>query len=162
MKKIKLTFVAVFLIIIVCLCAHNNYYNGWKIIDIDSYGTLKIPDEWTAFEEDGKIYILNDKLEPAMIQTFSISGMDDNEEGIVESNKYFDEIINVKTLSSAVLSNGAIYGETLIKKNNTEFKHYYIEIGYEKAITLIIWDTSLSKDVVRKIANSFEMYLENE
>lgn len=142
-------------IIIVFTACSTSQYDGWKTINIDNCGALKIPEEWLFYEENGFIYFTDVDANPIMIQTFSYSGIDENQHGKEESNKFFSKVINIKTLTSAVLSNGAIYGKALVEKDDCESEKYYLELGYERKILLIIWEETLNDELVKKIARSF-------
>lgn len=131
--------------------------NNWKSIQFDDCGSLKIPQEWNVSENGGYIYVLNSELKPVMIQSFSYSGFDDNQEGKSEDNDFYT-VQNLKTVSSQVLSNGAVFGEAILLKNGIQIERLFIEIGYERRILFIVWDDEINLDYLKRIANTFKSY----
>ncbi len=89
-----------------------------------------------------------------MIQTHSYAGIEDNEVGIEEKNDYFNVQV-LKTLSSSVYSNGAIYGKNLLLQNGEKKEKYYLQIGYEELVEFIIWDDTIDLESIKKIAKTF-------
>lgn len=82
-----------------------------------------------------------------MIQSYSFAGIEDGSEGVVESNKYIENIQSIKLLTSTGLSNGATYG------NN--YERFYIDITVEVPMQFIVWSDSIDEKMVKNIAKSY-------
>ncbi len=146
------------LILVFVFSGCNLYnYDGWQNVEIENCGTFSIPGNWSYFIEDDKYHFVDENSNPMMIQTYSFAGFDENEQGQKESNAFFEEVQCLQTLSSAVLSNGSIYGKVQMLCNGQESEKFYINLDTEdgSAILFIFWDNSIDKDMVEKIANSF-------
>ena len=152
-KSIVFYFMLLFSLMINGCC--SNDYEGWNTISLDCCGTLKTPEGWMVYEKDGLIYIVDGNKKPMMIETHSYSGPGENEQGICETNDYYKNITNLRTVSSFALSNGAVYGEVLMKCGETQTYNYYLEIGYGRSVLMIFWDKTINEDMVKKIASSF-------
>ncbi|MCL2014060.1 MAG: hypothetical protein FWG69_03635 [Oscillospiraceae bacterium] len=94
-------------------------YSNWKTVEIDHCGEFKIPNEWGLHEQDGYFYITDESLNPIIIQTNTyayytdIDGYISSEE---EINIFSDRVKTIEILSMTLISNGAIYGKTLLLK----------------------------------------------
>ena len=110
------------------------------------------------YAQNGFLYITGKDLKPIMIQSFSHAGIEDNEQGEEESNDFFDKLINIKILDSAILSNGVTYGKTRVAKDGMESENYFLEIGHEgytRVVQFIVWDETINLKLIRKISISF-------
>lgn len=152
-RKMVTAFLLVFLIAGTGCSAYD--YDGWVSLSIDSCGTLKIPAEWTSYEKDGFLYIVDEEKKPIMIETHSYSGPEKNDQGATETNDFYGSLTNLRILSSAVLSNGAIYGKVLMKRGELQTQNFFLELGSSRRILLIIWDDTIDENMVTKIAASF-------
>lgn len=129
-------------------------YEGWQTVNIDDCGGIKIPGEWVYYEHDGLIYITDAGQNPIMIQTNSYCGINKNP-GITESNVFFESVTSLQLLSSAVYSNGAVYGKMLMQNGDTRTENYYLSIGYDRNVDLVVWDERVDIVTVKLIAQSF-------
>lgn len=157
----KLLIAVLLVILVICSmvgCSRYNY-EGWKEISIRNIGTLKIPSEWACYEEDGKLYFVDENQIPAMIETHSYcSGFEGDSPGDVDSNRFFDNYRCLRHISSTVFSNGAVYGEYLIEINSNQHQYYFLDLGGEETISLIIWDDTIDIEFVKKIAWSAVLF----
>lgn len=155
MKK-TLVFIVIssLFLLIVAGCAAEKT-SGWQTIEIPDCGTLKIPPDWTYYENEGWIYILDHAQKPAMIQTKSFPGVDGRTPGETESNDFFTEVTNLRLLTSAVFSNGAIYGSYLTEHNGNQSEEFFLEIGYDRHVTLLVWDETMDEAMLKTIAHTF-------
>ena len=147
MKKI-ICFILIVSLLLLCSC--NLDTKNWKKVYIQNCGTLKIPNEWTFFIENDIMYITEEE-KPIMI---SCKRSGDN-----ESNLYFNDYQYVEFISSAVLSNGPIYGRAkYIYKNNT-IELYYLDLGPTRndgeLIEFVVWDEGISEEFLIKLAKTF-------
>lgn len=146
------------LMIIVCvlLGCSSDISEDWKDVIIDGSGTLSVPYNWQCFEEQGYTYIVDSNGTPMMVQSYSFAGIDDGSEGVAESNKYAENVQSIKLLTSAVLSNGAIYGKMFISCNGKTHERFYIDITGEVSMQFIVWSESIDEKMVKTIAKSYE------
>ncbi len=133
----------------------NATTKNWQTISIPGCGTMKIPEDWQMFEEDDRIYIVDADDRPIMIQTLSYCGSKDGQQGPAESNAYFENVTPMKYLSSAVLSNCAVYGEMLVSYEGTQSTKLFLDVGYDPSIEFIVWDETVDMDMLVTIAETF-------
>lgn len=153
--KRSIAFVLVLIFFFASTGCSSYDYDGWNTLTIDSCGTIRVPQEWTSYEKDGLLYILDKNQSPIMIETHSYSGFEENEQGTMESNDFYENLVSSRTLSSSVLSNGAIYGEVLMQCGEAKTQNYYLELGYDQRILLVVWDNTIDENTIKKIAASF-------
>ena len=116
----------------------------WKQINIEDCGTIKIPSQWDVVVEDDIIYITENE-KPIMITT--------KRSGERESNLYYKDYVYVDFISSAVLSNGVIYGRCKCIYDNKTVEMYYLSL--DSGIVFLVWNQEITKDTVVKIAKTF-------
>lgn len=111
---------------------------------------MKIPDEWNFFVEDGIMYI-TDGENPIMISC--------KRTGENESNLYIKDYKYVKFISSAVLSNGVIYGKAKYLYKNTTIELYYLDLGCthndEELVEFVVWNQEISEGFLISLAKNF-------
>jgi hypothetical protein len=147
------------LIIVICivfsLAGCSSQTKNWQLIEFSDYGTMKIPSEWSCFVQDGIYYIMNGES-PVMI-SYRGRGI-----GEKESNLYFDDFQYIDFVTSAVLSNGPIYGKAKYQYNNAEIERYYLNLGEKPngdiELDFIVWDTKVEKDLLIDIAKTFAYF----
>lgn len=134
-------------------------YRDWKEIAIHDLGTIKIPKEWTSYEENNLIYIIDENKSPVMIQTNSVCGYEDDS-GIQESNRFYKDVMAMKTIESTLFSNSAIFGTILVSHDSVESEKLFIDLygGDTEYISFIIWDENYDKDFAKKVAKSYISY----
>jgi hypothetical protein len=123
-------------------------------VEVKECGTFEVSMEWNSYENNGYIYIVNSELKPIMIRSFSFSGIDDNQQGKSELNDFF-AVQNLTTISSQVLSNGAVFGKAILLKNGIQVERLFLEIGCERRALFIVWDESIDLVSLEEIASSF-------
>ena len=156
MKKLTYKIVAFTLLLsmlFVCGCADAT--KSWAVVELENYGTLKLPENWTLKQSDGRYYIFDDTSSPVMIQTLSKCGIKDYQSGRVETNDYYT-IRNLKCLSSEVLSNGAVYGTFKSIKNDVECEVPFLELGSGgDTVTFVVDSTKINMEYLKQIAGTF-------
>lgn len=159
MKKIILILTILFICIGFCGC--TNFY-GWYLMSLPGYGTMSVPEQWTCYIDNGYIYVDDENATPIMFQTASCSGYEVGAEGIVDSNKYFDNIQAIQCLSDCGFSNGVVCGKETVLADGQASEKYYITIDLyddiNSNIELIVWDESIDKHILEKMAWSFREY----
>ena len=147
MRKIICFFLAIS-VLLGCGCKSNT--ENWQKIHIENCGTLKIPPEWNFFTEDGVMYIM-DGEKPIMITC--------KRTGESESNLYYNDYKYVGFITSAVFSNGVIYGKAEYLYNNNYIELYYLDLGSIRSdaetIEFAVWDQGMSEELLISIARSF-------
>lgn len=144
MKKVF----AVILVLIMFLSACSSKTEDWKIVNIKNCGTIKIPNEWDSFVQDDVIYIMQDE-NPKMI---SYMRSEQN-----ESNAYFSNFKYIEMITSAVLSNNAIYGKAKYLYLDKEIERFYLDLGGTTGewIEFLVWDETVSEKLLISIAKTF-------
>ena len=146
MKKTCL-FIITILVLILCGCSSET--DGWKTIYIPKCGTIKIPAEWDYYVENETMYIMKNES-PIMISY--------QRTGETESNSYFSSFRYIDTITSAVLSNSAIYGKAKYSYLDDEIERYYLYLSSphdDVYIEFVVWDEEIDKDFLVKIAKTF-------
>lgn len=152
MKKTVLSILLLSLIMSVFGCSERSKES--RKVEIKECGTFEVSMDWNLYENDVYTYIVNSESKPIMIQTFSFSGIDDNQQGKSESNDFF-AVQNLKTISSQVLSNGAVFGKAILLKNEIQVERLFLEIGCERRAMFIVWDESIDLVSLEEIASTF-------
>ncbi len=127
----------------------------WQKVALENCGTLKLPPDWVCYKKDGLVYILDGSQRPVMIQTQCWADPDGNHAD-PESNDFYQNVTNLRILTSAVFSNGAIYGTYLTEHNGSTSTKYYLHIGYPSIIRLLVWDKTIDEEMLITIAKTFE------
>ena len=123
-------------------------YWGWKEVEVENYGTIKVPGDWVytrltdggcfsdrPLEEDGCVYYL--------VETGAILDRLDESLGIVRE---------MEPMYGNVLSNGAVYGSQKMKINNQK-----TEVCFLMTYTtdFLAYDDSVDSAMVEKIAKTY-------
>ncbi len=154
MKKV-LYFILTLSIVFAIVGCSRGPTKDWQTINFPECGTLKIPEDWRMFVQDDRAYIVDADDRPIMIQTLSYCGSKDGQQGPAESNAYFENVTPMKYLSSAVLSNCAVYGEMLVSYEGTQSTKLFLDVGYDPSIEFIVWDETVDMDMLVTIAETF-------
>lgn len=136
-------------------------YFGWKEVEIDKAGTIKIPNDWLMnYDDENQLYyFVDENNEPKMVETYlhiyheeSVEkGMFGNEEII----DYFGEITKIKQNGGTNLENGAFYGEAEYVSNHQTKNGFILKVAYSYlSKTFVIVDNRLSNHQIFKIAHS--------
>lgn len=157
MKKIVQLLIVILLIVLFASCSEE-YADDWKKIEIDDCGILAIPSDWIFFEEDGYYYITDQNDVPIMIQTYSnvVDTDMDKINSVTESNKYYDDVKEIKSVRSEVLSNGVCYGVSLMRRDGKDSERYMLELYNDKTVVFVVWSDTVTEELLVKIAKSFE------
>ena len=146
MKKTCL-FIITILVLILCGCSSET--DGWKTIYIPKCGTIKIPPEWDYYVENETMYIMKNES-PIMI-SYNIT-----EE--THSNSYFSDFRYIDTITSAGLSNSAIYGKAKYSYLDDEIERYFLNLGsIKEEYEFLVWNEEIDKELLVKIAKTFVM-----
>ena len=152
MKKVLFFFLTLSIVFSTVGCSRASTRH-WQTIYLPECGTLKIPEDWRMFEKDDRIYIVDADDQPVMIQVLSWCGIEDGEQGIAESNAYFEDVIPMKCLSSAVFSNSAAYGEVLVSCENIQSTKLFLDLPPSEMF--IVWDETVDMEMLITIAKTF-------
>lgn len=132
-------------------------YDGWKTVNIENCGSIKIPNEWKSYEKNNFIYVINEADKPVMIQSYSevkTKFPNENEAGIVETNDFYT-IQNIECYSHGVIGNGAEQGTLTQICDKTECERMYIALHGDKHVQFVVYDETLDFFDVKKIVNSY-------
>lgn len=130
-------------------------YDDWQAVYIEGCGAFSVPPQWQSYEENGRIYILNENAELAMLQAVSYTENRSDSDDLAEQNN-FPEIKSLEMLTSCCLGNSAVYGTELVEKNGEESTVYYLDITMtDKLVKFYFCDDTVGEKFVKKIASSF-------
>lgn len=133
------------------LCGCSSETDDWKILNIEECGTIQIPNDWEYSFRDGIIYITSNE-KPIMISY--------ERTGKSETNYFFSNFKYVDISTSAVLSNGAIYGKAKYYYLDNEIERYYLNLGETKngeLVEFLVWDKDMNEQLLLKIAKTFTL-----
>ena len=97
----------------------------WQTVALDC-GTIKIPENWSATEEDGLFYVYDEFDNPVMIEATPAED--------VKTNKYYENYILGDTITSAGFSNGAIYGSQKVTCGGKTSEKLYLDFGFDETL----------------------------
>lgn len=120
----------------------------WQTVEIDDYGTIRLPKEWKISTVDGFMYITSDEREESgyiLIQSY------DN----MEMNTYFAGIEDKEFMSDINFSNSAAVTKYKINYKNGTVGEMFC-LGFYDAPDFYCVDNSISEKTLKKIAQSFE------
>ena len=131
-------------------------YTGWKTIEINNYGIIKIPKNWEHVREDGLNYIYKDgnliMAEYTMPNEYDENEFYDKYHGTYFYKDYLNEVYNTENFSSS----WRLYSFEYEKK---EIERYVLLFFNEvKDVNFMIWDTGVSEHTLSKIACSYRIY----
>lgn len=124
-------------------------HEDWQVIELGNCGTIKIPPEWQCFTEDGLIYILDEELNPIMIERAPFCDP--------QSNKYYSNFFYTDSVATASFSNSTICGEMIVVHEGYEKEMLFLTTNGPNLTwkEFIVWDESLSMDELKEIAKTF-------
>lgn len=146
MKRLSMVLAATMLF----LCGCSSILKcEWQTIAMNNCGTMKIPANWTYFVEDGVMYILNDKNEPAMI-SYDVSKESN-------SNRYIKDFQLIEWISNEVLSNEPMLGRAKYRHGDDEIVRYFLNLttNSDDDVEFIVWDEEITKEMLVAIAKTF-------
>lgn len=158
-KKVSLVLLLVLNSICVCtgLFGCSSIYDDWQVVYIEGCGIIKIPNEWSYFNEDGVIYILDESSVPVMIQSYNYN-CDMRKE---ESNKYYSNYKKIELVYNQVFSNSAVYEISKFLYEGKEIELSVIDLYVETVdcsdVILVVWNTDVEEKLIKDIAKSFIM-----
>ena len=162
LKKVSLVLLVLLLVLnSICGCAklfgRSSIYDDWQVINIEGCGIIRIPNEWSYFNEDGVIYVLNESSVPVMIQSHNYVMKEE------ESNKYFSNYKHLERLSNEVFSNSAMYEISTFLYEDKVIELPVINLYVEtndleyKNVILVVWNMDIEEKLIKDIAKSFIM-----
>ncbi len=155
MKKTKsiliICLVSIFLVVSVWLCVDLYVIPGdWQEIDIDGFGTIKVPGEWNCSVKNGFMYFSVDQND-VLVQYI----------GPDKANDYFHEVVEYDSKGGINFSNSAsLHKKDFMYADGQTKQMYVLRLTGQNYDTMMFYcvDSSVSASVLRKIANSYEMY----
>ena len=153
------------LFIILCIASSgcNITNDSLQEIQIKNYGTIKVPEDWTLTEHDWLLYLSNKSINSQdekiyFIQSNSVSGIEEGDVGIVETNILCNKFQNILTTKYQVLSNSASYGECKTLVDDEEEHKFFFELSANDShLQFVCWDENINIETIKKIANSYNM-----
>ena len=141
----------VFLILFLNACGSTD---DWKMVEIEGYGSIKVPKEWTASVKDGYMYLsVGDEGNSKNVLVQYRSD--------INTNEHFDDVEDFVWLQDENFSNSAG-----ITKNQVHYADgttaelfvlYFTGPNDYKSTEFICVDKSVSEKTLRKITKSFDM-----
>ena len=146
------------MILVFSLSGCSGQYEGWKEIELQGYGSIKVPEGWVCHIQDNEIYFVDEGVTEFSEENVHLGGYIYDTHNSHTPSKVFPEIEKVESTKGQVYSNSAYRG---IKKYYMQGEWYekgHIEIyasKLDKEIYMITWDDTVSYDDLGKIAKSF-------
>ena len=156
MKKIYIF--SLIMVIILLFTSSCGIPENWNTVEIDGYGTIKVPEDWKVSIIDDYMYFsteVNGEEKYVLIQ------YDKSELEI--SNKYFSEIKDMISVQGEVFSNSAsIIKKKIVYNNGDNSINFLLDFPIPnpynyRYTTFICVDDSISEETLRKIGNSYDM-----
>lgn len=131
-------------------------YDGWYDVEVEDFGTIKLPEGWTYKDEDGLACIYNDEGKLVIAELDNFAEWRSNE--ACEKYKYVD------CGPSSTFPNHSRYGIYQIHTGETVEELYYFSLSNDSLefIDYIVWDKSIDKETVKMIAHSYDTKLKTE
>ena len=128
--------------------------DNWDYVDIEGYGSIKVPASWTACAINEYIYFSSEESGASS----NILVQYRSDESI---NEYFADIENMTWLQDENLSNGACITKYNINHQDGSseelFALYFTGPDDYKSTEFLCLDDSLSEETLRKIAKSYSV-----
>lgn len=134
-------------------------YSNWQTIQLDECGTFMVPNDWKKMEKEGFIAFKNTSNNVLMVQVGKRIGyyFDD---AIYDTNKDYD-IKVLEPIYSEVFSNSAAYGTNKYEANGSVIRLFSVSFdNMNSGASFVFIDQSVSEEIIRKIAISFEPIIE--
>lgn len=132
----------------------------WKTINLQNYGSVKVPAGWTYHIYEDEIYFVDEGTNDIKEENIHLGGYIYRKDEEVVESKVFPEIkIMENTKKSEVYSNDTYVGINRYYINEKWCEKSYIKIGIseqETEVFMITWDDTVSYDDLKKIAKSFK------
>lgn len=155
MRRIPKIVCGAILVLLMLLLAACNSNDSWKLVEIEGYGSIKVPKEWIVSVSDGHMY-------------FSMENSGNNKNILVQyrssdknENEYFSDVKEIVSLQGEVFSNSAgITQEKIYYQDGTSAELFVLwftgPYDYESTEFICV-DSTVSEKTLRKIARSFVM-----
>lgn len=153
MKKLLLIMILVF-----SLSGCSGQYEGWKEIELQGYGSIKVPEGWVCHIQDNEIYFVDEGVTEFSEENVHLGGYISGANNSHTSSEVFPEIEKVESKKGEVYSNSAYRGikKYYIQGEWREKGHIEIYVSrQDEKIYMIAWDDTVSYDDLGKIAKSF-------
>ena len=152
------------------LCSCSNRAENWQRVNLGNGQSMMIPSEWIVTQINDIFYFSNKPLDERdgivyMFQSHSHAGSDDDVKkyggdanGIVESNELCDLFQAKYYTYSAVKSNGAIYGISVVSVDGKEQIMSYIyldEDEHDKPNMFYVWNDNIDQNMLIQIAETY-------
>ncbi len=161
MKKLFLIIMLAF-----SLCGCSRQYEGWKKIELQDYGSIKVPEGWVSHIQDNEVYFVDEGVTEFTEENIHLGGYIYGVDKPDEPFKVLPEIIKAEnTNKNQVYSNDTYRGINKYYINGEWCEKGYIQLGVSERdieIFLIAWDDTVSYDDLEKIAKSFNRNLPEE
>ncbi len=126
---------------------------GLKTVTVDGYGSISVPEEWTATDVDGFLHISREKNG----ESVDVLVRYDNEDGV---NPQFADIADFERLQDTNYSNSASCGKEKVSYSDGSTDELIVLrlTGYEndESTMFICVDKSASEKQLQEIAKSYE------
>ncbi len=155
MNKKFICLISVFMVFVLLFLNSCSSTKNWKTVEIEGYGTLKVPENWKLSIVDDFIHFSSDESGESkdVLVQYSKPG---------STNEQFDDIKDFVWLVDENYSNSAgIIKYEVLYQNGTSaemFILYFTEINNLEFSEFICVDTSVSEDILKKITKSYHMY----
>lgn len=165
MKKIACIFgLIVVLAVAVCIFVSAGRYRGWKEIEIQNVGNIKIPEGWTCQMRNNEIYFTDEGVTEFTQDSVHLAGYVYNEKDSSGAYRMFDkDAIIEERIMGEIFSNSTYRGINRYKINGESCEKMHIkfyDVGKDKEVFMIAWDDSVTYDDMKKLAKSFDRYEE--
>lgn len=164
MEKSKISFaLSIIMIFVICVSIglslfvywynhrYDRWYDEWKTIPLESPGTLKIPKEWLVTEKDGTIYVTDRPLGDEDC-TIYLAGTGD-----CPPHELFEDTKRIAFVTGENYSSSAGYRLEQYEIAGRLENRYTIDLyGTQKCMDFIVWDPSVTKETIIKIAKSYQ------
>lgn len=149
MKTISV--IAVIFALVFSVTAFTN--SDWQEVALDGAGTLKIPQNWTAKDEDGYICIYNENGLSLVEYGYCFSG----KSGVSEKLgiKTIQLVPDYEKSKGFVRSNNVFYSLARYLIDGEEKEKFGIDFEDK---SFIVWDDSLTEEFLIKIGDTFERF----
>lgn len=161
MKKFLLIMLLIF-----SLSGCSGKYEGWKEIELQDYGSIKVPEGWVCHIQDNEIYFVDEGVNEFTEENVHLGGYIQSENKPDGQSKVFPEIVKAEsTNENQVYSNDTYRGIDKYFIHGEWCEKGYVQLGVSERdieIFLIAWDDTVSYDDLEKIAKSFNRKLPDE
>lgn len=160
-KKLLLIAMLVF-----SLSGCSGQYEGWKEIELQDYGSIKVPEGWVCHIQNNEIYFVDEGVTEFSEENVHLGGYIRGENIPDAPSNVFPEIMKAENKNiSQVYSNNTYRGIRKYFIHENWCEKGYVQLGVSERdieIFMIAWDDTVSYDDLEKIAKSFDRNLPDE